>query len=58
MSEINDCLKMKLKWEECSTNLIVNSVSSEDYKDKMDLCFLFYNNYINCIKNTIKNSEK
>ena len=57
MPEINDCLKIKLKWEECSTNLVINSISSEDYKDKMDICFVLYNKYINCIKNTTKKTS-
>lgn len=51
MKDFNECLKLKLEWEKCSTKLILEDfMNKKEYQEKMDKCFLFYNNFIKCIR--------
>ena len=52
MKDFNECLKLKLEWEKCSTNLITNDfIIKGQYQEEMNKCFVFYNNFIKCLKN-------
>ena len=52
MSDLKECLKIKLDWEICSTNLILDDlITNKNYQEKMNECFKFYNKYKDCLKN-------
>jgi hypothetical protein len=50
MSELKDCLKIKLDWEKCSTKLIIEDPDNiKLYQEKMNYCFSFYKKYQDCL---------
>ena len=52
MIDIKECLKLKLEWEKCSTELIINNlIMKKNYHESMTECFKFYNKYKVCLKN-------
>jgi hypothetical protein len=52
MSDIKECLKIKLEWEKCSTNLVLDDlITNKKYQESMNECFKFYNKYKVCLKN-------
>jgi hypothetical protein len=59
MSDINECLKIKLKWEICSTKLQVDdNITNYNYQDRMNECFKFYVKYKQCLKQSLKKGDK
>ena len=47
--DIKDCLKLKLNWEICSANLVLQDYEDLNvYKNEMNICFDFYKKYKEC----------
>ena len=52
MSDIKECLRIKLDWTICSTKLILEDENDlTSYKENMNECFKFYVKYKECLKN-------